>query len=138
MKDLSIRPLQEGDYENILCKWWEEWKWTAPEKDFLPQSGTGGLIVYDENTPICAGFMYVTNSGISWIEFIVSNKNYREKPTRKEAITYLIANLTEIAKNSGYRYCYAVLKNQPLIEIYKSLGYLCGDKNIVDVVKKLY
>ena len=27
-------------------------------KDFLPDNGKGGLIVYDDKTPVCAGFIY--------------------------------------------------------------------------------
>ena len=53
---LSIEPLQEGDYEDILCKWWKDWRWTPPSKDFLPENGTGGFMVFDSGTPVCAGF----------------------------------------------------------------------------------
>lgn len=137
MKDLSIRPLQEGDYENILCKWWSDWNWTPPVKDFLPLNGLGGYIVYDAEVPICAGYIYITNSKAAWIEFIVSNKEYREKPTRGQAIEYLIRTLTETAIDSGYKYCYASLKNKSLIETYKKIGYVCGDSNIQEVILKI-
>ena len=33
---LNIIPLIAEDYENILCKWWKDWGWDSPSKDFLP------------------------------------------------------------------------------------------------------
>jgi hypothetical protein len=55
--ELTIRQLNENDYQETLVDWWKEWGWTAPEKDFLPDNGMGGYIVYDGEIPICAGFI---------------------------------------------------------------------------------
>ena len=60
--NLNIIPLKESDYDNILCGWWTDWRWTPPSRDFLPDNGKGGFIVYDGDIPVCAGFMYDTNS----------------------------------------------------------------------------
>ena len=59
---MEVRKLNSEDYDSILVKWWKDWRWTAPPKDFLPNNGEGGFIVYDKGTPVCAGYMYVTNS----------------------------------------------------------------------------
>ena len=48
---LKVRSLSETDYDNILTKWWDAWGWTAPLKDFLPENGTGGLMVMDGDEP---------------------------------------------------------------------------------------
>ena len=56
--------------------WWKDWRWTAPPKDFLPEDGAGGFIVYDETIPVCAGYMYVTNSKVGWCDWVVSNFKY--------------------------------------------------------------
>ena len=61
----DIKQLQEGDYEKILVNWWNDWGWEPPQKDFLPEDGKGGMIVYDGDTPVCAGFIYVTNSKVA-------------------------------------------------------------------------
>ena len=74
----TIRLLEDGDYENTLVKWWNDWKWDAPAKDFLPQEGRGGIMVSKDDVDICAGFLYFTNSKAAWCEFIVSNKDYKE------------------------------------------------------------
>ena len=54
---LKIRELNDSDYEDILVGWWKDWGWQPPQKDFLPDDGKGGIIVYDDDVPICAGYM---------------------------------------------------------------------------------
>jgi hypothetical protein len=132
---LNIRPLTYEDYDDTLKAWWADWGWTAPTRDFLPDDGVGGIMVLDEDEPICAGFMYATNSRVSWVEWIISNKQYRKKPQREEAIKLLVSTLTEISKNLGNKYCYALIKHQSLIETYKELGYTKGDEYVGEMIK---
>ena len=58
--ELYIRELNETDYDEILVGWWKDWGWKPPQRDFLPNDGKGGIIIYDDETPVCAGFMYIT------------------------------------------------------------------------------
>jgi hypothetical protein len=133
----NVRPLNDNDYDTILCGWWKDWGWDPPKKDFLPDNGVGGVMILDGEIPVCAGFMYATNSKIAWIEFIISNKDYRKKPERKNAMILLVETLTNISRNTGYKYCYTVLKNKGLIETYKSIGYETGSVNINEMIKIL-
>jgi hypothetical protein len=135
--ELTIRPLNETDYHNILVDWWRQWSWEPPKIDFLPDNGKGGIIVYDGEVPICAGFIYLTNSEVAWVDWIISNKEYRVKDKRKEAITLLISSLTNISKNSGSKYSYALIKNQSLIKTYEDLGYTKGDSYTSEMIKLL-
>jgi len=134
----DIRPLNSDDYDTILVDWWEAWGWTPPAKDFLPQEGTGGMMVSDpDGTPICAGFVYLTNSGVAWVDWIVSNKEYKKKPHRTNAIGLLIETLTNLCVNSGAKYSYALLKNKALMGTYTKLGYTEGDSYTKEMIKKL-
>jgi hypothetical protein len=140
--ELKIRPLNENDYEEILLGWWSQWNWAAPAKDFLPENGTGGMIVYDGDVPICAGFIYVTNSSVAWVDWIISSKEYRGKDgignsKRKKAIKLLIFALTNMSKNSGSKYAYALIKNKSLIQTYEELGYTKGDSYTSEMIKLL-
>ena len=74
--NLKVRTLKDSDYDNILVKWWKDWRWTPPSKEFLPENGKGGYIVYDNDIPVCAGFMYLTNSKAVWCDWIISNFKY--------------------------------------------------------------
>jgi hypothetical protein len=135
--ELYIRELQDTDYEDILVGWWQQWGWEPPQKDFLPRDGKGGIIIYDDETPVCAGYMYLTNSKVAWVDWIISNKEYTKKPQRKDAIKLLVSALTEICKNTGSKYVYALIKNQSLIETYEELGYLKGDSYTSEMIKAL-
>jgi hypothetical protein len=92
-------------------------------------------MVLDGDVPVCAGFIYMTNSAVSWVDWIISSKTYRKKPTRKEAIRLLIGSLSDVCEQSGSRYIYALIKNTPLIEVYKEFGYIQGDTYNSEMIK---
>ncbi len=135
--DLSIRILNENDYSDILLGWWNDWKWTAPQKDFLPSDGQGGMIVYDGDIPICAGFLYITNSKVCWVDWIISNKSYTEKENRYNAIMFLIDTLSQVGENNGCKYIYALIKNPSLIKKYEQLGFVKGDSYTSEMIKTI-
>ena len=134
---LNIIPLQQGDYENILCKWWKDWRWTHPSKDFLPDNGEGGWIVYDNDMPVCAGFMYLTNSKAVWCDWIISNFEYKDRQKRKEALELLVHTISLTAEDLGKKYIYALIKNKPLVNVYKKVGFIEGDAYTHELIKKL-
>jgi hypothetical protein len=135
--EFDVQPIKEGDYENFLCEWWKDWGWKPPLKDFLPADATGGIVIYDDGVPVCAGFLYVTNSKVSWVDWIVSNKYYRKKPQRQQAMVLLIDTLTNISRNLGNKYVYALIKHLGLIETYQSLGYVKGESYTAEMIKVL-
>lgn len=135
--ELFIRELNETDYDEILLGWWNQWGWEPPQKDFLPNDGKGGIIVFDEDVPVCAGFMYLTNSKVAWVDWIISNKEYTKKPQRKDAIKLLVSALTDICKGAGSKYSYALIKNESLIGMYEELGYIKGDSYTIEMIKVL-
>ncbi len=63
--EFDIRKLNSTDYDEVLVGWWKDWGWEPPAKDFLPDDGEGGFLVLDEDIPVCAGFIYVTNSKVA-------------------------------------------------------------------------
>lgn len=131
---MQIRTLEEADYD-LLVKWWKDWGWSPPNRDMLPHEGKGGLIVYDNEEPVCAGFLYLTNSKMAWVEFVISSKTY--KKGRRQALLLLIAKLTAGAELSGAKYIYTILKHKGLIKTYESLGYEKADCNSQEMVKIL-
>jgi hypothetical protein len=132
----NLRPIIESDYEDILLGWWKSWGFSAPPKDFLPDNGTGGIMVLDGDIPVCAGFLYTTNSKVVWVDWIVSNKEYRKKPHRKNGLNLLIQTLTNTAKDEKYKYVYANNNNTYLIDAFLSNGYLKGSKS-TELIKNI-
>jgi len=134
---LNIIPLKETDYENILCGWWRDWRWSPPLKDFLPDNGKGGFIVYDGDIAVCAGFMYITNSKAIWCDWIISNINYKDRVKRKEALELLINTISNKAELLGMKYIYALIKNKPLIDTYKKVGFIAASSYNQEMIKKI-
>jgi len=132
---LNILPLKKDDYEDILCKWWRDWRWDPPHRDFLPESGTGGFMVYEGKTPICAGFMYLTNSHATWCDWIISDLHYKDRQKRKEALELLIQTISDKAEELGKKYVYALIKNKPLVNVYKKIGFIEGSSYTHEMIK---
>ena len=134
---MQARRLEYDDYE-LLCQWWREWRWEPPTRDMLPGTGTSGMILFDDSgTPLCAGFLYTTNSHMAWVEFIVSNPHVKTKAIRRAAITKLIDGLSGVAKSEGYKVCYTVAVNESLINKYIECGYTKTGSGYTELIKKL-
>ncbi len=133
---LNIRKLKESDW-NTLVSWWDTWpKWQNPPKEFLPDNGTGGLMVYKEDTLIVAGFLYFTNSTAVLLEWIVSNPEYRDKD-RKEAIELLINTAEAVCKEAGKKQMFSIGRNKKLIETHKKLGWIVDPDPSHEIIKNI-
>lgn len=132
MSNFKFRLLEDNDY-NKLCDWWKWFRFPAPPKDFLPEEGKGGIMVSKDGVDICAGFLFLNNSKIAWLEYIVSNPNYREND-RNSAIEKTISILTDIAKNQGYKAVFTSLKNENAINRYKAVGFIKGSSNTTEMI----
>ncbi len=136
MNKLNIRPLNDDDY-SMLVTWWDWWPgWAAPPKDFLPDNGKGGFMVEKNNTSICAGFIYQTNSKAVLLEFIISNPNYRDVD-RKAALEYLISGCEKICKKAGKKYMFTMGRHKSLINIHKNLGWHVDKRPSHEMVKTI-
>jgi len=132
----NIRKLEASDW-GTLVKWWDSWpEWVAPPKTFLPDNGTGGLIVEKGEQPIVAGFLYFTNSQAVLLEWIISNPEYRNKD-RQEAIELLINTAEAICKKQDQLHMFSIGRNKHLIEIHKKLGWNIDSKPSYEIIKNI-
>tara|TARA_R100000353_G_scaffold57605_2_gene45586 strand:+ start:18588 stop:18995 length:408 start_codon:yes stop_codon:yes gene_type:complete len=134
--ELNTRLLKEEDWET-LCKWWESWpKWVNPPKSFLPDNGTGGLMVEKDGRSICAGFLYMTNSDAVLLEWIVSDPEYRDSD-RKDAIELLITSAEELCKKLGKVHMFSIGRNRHLINTHKKLGWTVDESPSHELIKNI-
>lgn len=136
MYDFDFRWLEENDYDT-LCKWWKDWRWKPPSRQMLPENGTHGIIVSCSGDEVCAGFLYYTNSGICFIEYVISNFEIKHRKMRKEAIKLLIQLLSSVAKNEGYVLAFTFTGSKPLQETFKQAGFFEGTTNSTEMIKAL-
>lgn len=132
----NIRKLTENDWDTLVS-WWGDWPgWVNPPKDFLPDNGTGGLMVEKNNIPIVAGFLYFTNSSAVLLEWIISDPDYKEKD-RKKAIETLVQSAEIFCKNNNKKYMFSIGRNQSLINIHKKLNWVVDTKESYEITKKI-
>ena len=132
----NIRKLEASDW-GTLVKWWDSWpEWVAPPKTFLPDNGTGGLIVEKGKQPIVAGFLYFTNSQAVLLEWIISNPEYRNKD-RQEAIELLINTAEAICKKQDQLHMFSIGRNKHLIETHKKLRWHVDSKPSYEIIKNI-
>jgi|TARA_B100001094_G_scaffold148503_1_gene143805 hypothetical protein len=134
--EFKIRKLTENDYP-LLVSWWKKWKWPVLPKEFLPNNGTGGYMVEKNSIQIVAGFTYLTsNSKVAWLEWIISNPDYKEKD-RDEAVETLIITSEEVCRKLGYNFMFSIGRNQNLINKHKKLGWSVDNTRSHELVKKI-
>lgn len=133
MFNLQYRQLTENDYHDFLVKWWQDNRFTPPPIDFLPNNGKDGIVVIntDTNEKISAGFIYITNSEVAWLEFVVANFEIKDRELRKQAIELLIKQL---ALTSGKKYLFSSIKNPNLIKHFINSGFVVGSQNTTELI----
>lgn len=133
--ELKVRELRESDWDT-MCSWWKWWRWPEVSKDMLPMNGCGGLMVYKDDTPIAAGFLYLSNSKVVWLDWIVSNPEYRDSD-RKDSLKLLIDSLEQVAKQQGYSIVISIARNKSLINIHEELNYVVDKNPSYEISKKI-
>ena len=134
--ELNIRRLTEKDWD-ILPTWWKQWpKWKTPSRDALPDNGLGGLMVEKEGKPIIGGFIYTTNSKGVWLEWIISDPEYREDD-RQHALELLIEGAENVCKLQGYKYVLFIGQHEKLINTFKKLGWNADPTPSYELIKTI-
>jgi len=124
---MKIIPYSENEHYAMLASWWESWSgWVAIPPIMLPENG---LITYSDcGVPLCAGFVYKTDSCIAWIEHIISSKNAK-KELRAGSVGFLISQLSLLAKNLGFTACLTSSNQNGLIAKFENAKYQKTDTN---------
>jgi hypothetical protein len=120
-------------HHSMLTEWWIAHKWSPIPGSMLPPNGS---VIYDDATPVCAGFIYKTDSDIAWMEFIVSNPS-STKEQRTEALPALIADLTLKAKALGAKCIFTSCQSNSLIAKHIDQGFVKSDEGMTNLVKPI-
>lgn len=120
----------EDDYKD-LSEWWVAHKWPVVPQEMLPKMG---MVVEDEGgVKCCAGFMYQTDSRLTWIEWVVSNPEVSLRK-RVKAVDMLVGGLVELSKACGYKIRFSSLKSKGLIKIYEKHGFSQTDQGMTTMI----
>jgi len=130
----KTRKIEASDWK-MLLKWWVGHKWVPPIKDALPDNGLGGLIIEEDGEPQIAGFIYQTNSKGCWLEYIISNPDY--KKDRSILLDTLVMNAEQVAIEMGYKYMLFIGKSNGIRKSMKRTGWVEDPDPSYELMKRL-
>lgn len=132
----TVRQTTEEDYE-MLNNWGIANKSRLPPIDFLPDRGTSGLLVEVNGVPFCAGFLYLTNSPVGWLEYVVADFEQKDRVIRSKGLDVLIENLAWYAKDNDCSWIFSSVKNTGLIKKYLTHDFTIGSSGTKEMIKIL-
>lgn len=106
--------------------WFKARNFPAPDPDHLPQNG---CVVYAGPKPVCAGFLFQTNTPVAVMAHLIADKSV-EKEERSRALDYLILHLQWAARDLGFRSVMCSSNIQPAKDRFERLGFEKGDENV--------
>lgn len=117
----------------IIYRWWRAHGSFPPEPEHL--SGTG-IVVEADGKPVCAGFLYKTDSKICVFEFVVSDPSAK-KQTRCDALNHLIKIVQDTAKELNFNLIYTSINIEAYIRKLADAGFVAVDTNQTHMFCKL-
>jgi len=92
-------------------------------------------IIEENNKPVIAGFIFKTNSKGCWLEFIISDPDYKDD--RTNIIDKLIDDAEKIAINMGFKYMLFIGKSNGIRESMRNKGWLEDPQPSYELMKKI-
>ena len=128
----EVKPYTKDDYQTV-SQWWKQWDWEGIPEAFLPENG---LIVTHDEMPVCAAFIYKTDTPIYWIENYISDIE-ADKVIRSDALDLLILSCIEKAKDMGALVAMSSIKHNGLGKRLEKSGFVVSDKNMTAYMRGL-
>ena len=117
----NARPIKVEDY-TILMEWWNSYDGIEiPDSSILPDNGLGGFVMEKEGKMVAAAYVYLTNSAVGYIDFLISNPNYKGRD-RYDIIAKLILVCSESAVAKGCKLVWAMTTYDGVVRRCEDLG----------------
>jgi hypothetical protein len=103
----------------IIKDWWISHGSFPPKPEHLSTTG----IVVEADKPVCAGWLYHTDSKICIFEFVVSDPKAC-KELRNDALNLLIEEAKRLSSERQYKLIYSSVKGVKYINRLKEAGFI--------------
>lgn len=127
---LTNVPFVLKDHYHVLCDWWSGHHWPVVPIEMLPSTG---IVASVGDEMVAAGFLYLTDSSVAWIEWLVTNPSASLK-SRLRGLDHVVARLTEEAYAGTRRVIFTSSNNEGLINRLKNHGFQVGDTNTTQLL----
>lgn len=131
---MKLRQYKGSEDFKEFTRWWDFWGW----KDRVPENMLSdiGLVIEHEGVPICAGWLYLTNSPMASIEWVVSNPKV-DRSVRSEALDRLVESLILQAKEFNASIVMTSITNKSFMSRIEALGFIKGDTGISQFFRRV-
>mgnify|MGYP003114388455 CR=1 FL=1 len=119
----DIRPIEIDDYPKLI-KWWKLYKKygvEVPKKSLLPNKGLGGFVVEKDERLVASAFLYLTNSALGYVDYLIADPTYREND-RQNILLNLATYVTTVAVKLGCEKVWAMTANKKLVNMAEEAG----------------
>ena len=119
----DIRPIEIDDYPKLI-KWWKLYKKygvEVPKKSLLPNKGLGGFVVEKDERLVASAFLYLTNSALGYVDYLIADPKYREND-RQNILLNLATYVTTVAVKLGCEKVWAMTANKKLVNMAEQAG----------------
>ena len=119
----DIRPIEMDDYPKLI-KWWKLYKKygvEVPKKSLLPNKGLGGFVVEKDERLVASAFLYLTNSALGYVDYLIADPKYREND-RQNILLNLATYVTTVAVKLGCEKVWAMTANKKLVNMAEEAG----------------
>jgi hypothetical protein len=129
---LEIRPYTPADYPQIRAIW------AARGFQELPPAALPlrGRIACIGDRLIAFGFLYTSDSAISWLEWITTNPAHTPD-ARNNALDLIINSLLDAARQAGAALVFTSLADRGLMRRYQAHGFQQTDTEMTNFIKVL-
>lgn len=118
----------------IVKNWWLEKKWDVPVSESLSSTG---IMIYYQDQPICAAWLYQTDSLVAMVGFIIADSNTRGK-IKKNSIKFLLEKLEDVARSMGFKLIFLPVATDSVARLsIKELNYIDSGSKINELSKKI-
>lgn len=122
----------EHDLEEVNG-WWKHYGWETLPPTWMPKISA---IVSSEKEKLAVGWLYMTDSPIAILEWLVANPA-GDPELRSQAVDRVIAHLSSQAKEAGAKAVMSFTKNASLLERYRKHDFVVTDNKMTHVMRSV-
>lgn len=123
---MKVKKYKQEEHEKILHRWFKLRDFPPPLRKFLPPIGA---VIYDEDGPICAGFLFRTDANAAVLGHFISDPNASGK-RRHQALDILIEELVRCATAQGFEMTCCSTNLRDLMPRFEKHGFVKTDVNV--------
>lgn len=130
-KIINLHNLEDyNKYYPILIQWWQEKDWTIQPAELLSSTG---VMVFKDDKPICAGWLYSTDSLMCLIGNVISSRDNGK--VKYQAIKFLLEKLIEEARKRLNKAVLFFVTVDSIAKIAKKNGFIESNQKAHELIK---